>query len=297
MSTENEIVLTPEQEREIAKKFLGDDPENFVKKSEAPVVLSEEEKKKIEEKKQNEIVATGLKEGWFNKDSYDEFQRAKSSDPLESAKAKFIEDNPDLENHESVFKELLAVDEDDEVYEFGSDELVPNKKKLAAKKLTQKMADEYMKSKYGGILDAEKKYENLQLATKNSATVIDAISKIPSTIEIEVPFSTGEGNEPVLEKYNISIDKEDLDAVIESFSKDASLLGKKEIDSKEVIQNALMFIQARSFNKIVSEIVSVAVSNARQSYERGEKGIVPTRQDTKITVNKKDQFARKHGLI
>jgi hypothetical protein len=288
MDNNNELPeLTPEQEEAIIAKRFGVSSDQLVKKEDQVVVLTEEEKKQKDEEKKQKVLTTGLENAWFKKEEYDEYQQLSSQNKIEIAKKQFIADNPELgEEAAAIYSQIFSTDEEDEVFELGSETGTPNVKKKVALKLAESIAENQIQQKFSKILNAEKEYDSLQIKKKNVADVEKAISEMPGSFEIKV------GSD--VYKYNITEDDKKEAKVL--FGNDETLIGKEKVDPEEVKNNTLLFIKAKNLEGIIEEATIAALTKQKAAYERGEKGIIPTRGEKNVSTGKKDEFVKKHGL-
>lgn len=272
--------LTPEQEEAIFRKRFGVGSDQLIKKEEQIVVLSEEEKEKIRKEKEANVLAEGLKNGWFTKEQYDTYQQIVSEDDFSKARKKFIKDNPELENADELFDDIFAVNEESEIEEtdeFEGAVKKENVKKKATSALAQKMAEQFLKENYGEIIGASERFEQQENKKaqfeKNKQEVNSAISSIPKEIDIEL-----EG-----EVYKIAVDNDDIDFVKTTFLADNILMGSKNISQSDVLGSAILAIKSKNFEKIIKTITDINVAKAVDKAERGSKGLPDRSKDGVVT--------------
>ena len=292
------VELTDELIEEAIKKKFGVSSDELVKKADQVVVLSDAEKAELAEKKKEKVHTTALEKGWYKKDEYDEFLKSQSVGKIELAKKKFIEDNSDLDEKEAEkrFNTIFRIEEDDEIEE--DEIIVTNEKKKTALSFTEKMADQYLKTKYAPIINAESKFDSYEQSTKventNKETVAKTIAALPTDIQIELSPAS-EGVEA--RTFNYKITDEDKKEVAALFLEDQHLIKRKEIKPEALSANALMYIKAKNFEKIMAEAVEVEIEKVRSSYERGEKGIIPVRANaSNSALSAQQEFNKKMGL-
>jgi len=276
-------------EEELKKRFGAGSSELVVKTA----VLSEEDKKKLETEKRERAFTTALDQKWFKREDYDEFQQLTAKGKIEVAKKRFIEENPDLgDKAESSFNELFLVEEPDEVEE---DEIMqPNKRKKLATSVAEKLADEYMAKRFAPILKAEERYEDhermVETGKKNLAKIEKTIMAIPDEIEIDTGVQG-------FDKIKFKVTPEDKKNAADLFMNDRELVRSENIDEEQVRENGILKIQTDNLGKIISEAVITAVTKARESYERGEKGVIPLRKDNNDSVTgNKERFLQNKGI-
>lgn len=295
----NEITLTPEQEDALIKKRFGVGADQLIKKEDIPVVLSEEDKKKLDEQKKAQALTTGLEQGWFKKEDYDQFQQLTATGKIEIARKKFIDDHPELgKDAESTFNDLFHVNEEDEIEE---DEVMkPNTKKKVAVGVAEKMADEYIKSKYSSIINAESKFEERENLLKTGAANLVEIKKkiaaIPDEIEIVVEGIEDFKIEGLDGKFKFKITPEDRSYVEGIFGKDKNLLASKDIASEKLTEDGIVAIQVKRISSLISEAVTTALTKAQEAYERGEKGIIPDRNTKNASGNAAVEWMKEKGI-
>lgn len=287
------IELTDEQFEAELEKRLGAKSSELIKKTD---VLSDDDKKIVAEKKKQQAFTTALNENRYTQSEYDEFQQAQATDKIEIAKRKFLEDNADLT--EDDFYELYPVNEDDEIDD-GNEGLIPNKKKKAAIADLTKRANDHLKDKYKKIIESESwfdKYsETKAVEKKNSEVIAKSIAAIPTEFEFEVDLEDVE-IEGWDKKVKFPISKEDIEEVAANYAKDKNALRDKELNGQDITDFGLAYIQAKNIKKMISETVKVAVTKAKEAYERGEKGIIPVRKDATGSLNKKEEFLKSKGI-
>lgn len=268
----NEIVLpdlTPEQEEAFIVKKYGVASDQLVKKADIPKTLSPEEIAEEEENLRKEKLSTALQQGWIKTSQFEEFQQLKDKGEIELARLQFIEENSDLgEKAGEIFDDMLAINEEDELTEMGTENKVPNVKKQAAGKLAKKLAGEYMRGKFGDVMGIDSKYASFQEQQKNAKEVELIIDEIPEVTEVTV----------LGQKYTYKITPDDKKVLKQKFKDDKGLLSRK-IDRAEVTENGLAYIQTKNFTAILEEIVTAAVSANTEAIKRGEAGIVVGRPD------------------
>lgn len=276
-------------EAELKKRFGAGSSELIVKTA----VLSDEDKKKLDAEKKEKAFTTGLEQKWFKKEDYDDFQQLTAKGKVEIAKKMFIEENPDLgEDAESTFNELFLVNEDDEIEE--NETMQPNKRKKVAISLAEKMADQYVAKRFDPILKVEERYDKhekfIQTGKVNLATIEKTIMGIPDEIEIDLGVDG-------FDKIKFKVTEEDKKSAATLFMNDRELVRSEKINEAEVRENGILKIKADNLERIVSEAVISAVTKARQSYERGEKGIIPVRKENNDgSLGIKERFLQSKGI-
>lgn len=280
--------LTDEEIDALVEKRLGAKPSEFIRKTEQVKVLTEEEKKELEEKEHNESLALAIEKGWIKRKDYDSYLEMKNSDKIALARKKFIDLNPELgEDAESVFNNILRLDEDDE-FESGETK-VPNKEKLAARNWAIKMAEEELAEKYGkkvSELPAKRKEYIEQEAIKKVNG--DLINKVVAETPRKLGYKTGDGLE-----YSIDISEEDIQEAQKMAVSGA--ISQKGLTEDEVKGTVSTYLLASSVQKLVDEGIRVGISKYAEDNERGGKGI--KEGDEKVVVSEAREFLKKKGIL
>lgn len=280
--------LTDEEIDALIEKKMGAKPSEFIRKSEQVKVLTEEEKKEIEEKEHNESLALAIEKGWIKRKDYDSYLEMKNSDKVALARKKFIDLNPELgEDAESVFNNILRLDEDDE-FESGETK-VPNKEKLAARNWAIKMAEEELAEKYGkkvSELPAKRKEYIEQEAIKKVNG--DLINKVVAETPRKLGYKTGEGLE-----YSIGVSEEDIQEAQKMAVSGA--ISQKGLTEDEVKGTVSTFLLAKNLEKLVDEGIRLGISKYADENERGGKGI--KEGDEKVVVSEAREFLKKKGIL
>lgn len=284
--------FTQEEEDAIIEKRFGVKADQLIKKEDQVKVLSEEEKLEIENDKNAKKLTTALEKKWFTQSEYDEHQQLLAKGKVDIAKQKFIEDNPELGKEEAGqrFSELFLIDQDDEIEE--DEEMKPNVKKALAIKQAEKIADDYIKNKFGKITSANEKFEQFLKETNIAKNNVATFNKVTTGLPGEIQIPIGETGTFV--QYKIS--EEDRKEAQNIFLGDKKLVVSENIQEEELKENALTYIKAKNFETILESAVNTALTAAQDRYERGEKGIIPIRADKGTGGNSAVEWMKGKGL-
>ena len=266
--------LTDEQVAEIIQKKYGVSPDKLVVKQEEPETPEQiEERNKAERQK---AVAEGLSKGWFTQEAYDKYLQMQVEGKTAIARAKFKKDNPELgEDADDVFDDVFAINESDtlEPFEEG-EEPRPNKKKKVAEAILGKVADQYLNEEFESVIKVEETYkkhkDKEKLVQTNLALIQDSLTEIPRTLSFKIKE----------EEYSYKISDEDIQEVSEVLKSDEVLITGKGNKKEDIIQNSLLLIKAKKLNEIIEEISEARLTKERESYERGQKGLIPGRENS-----------------
>ena len=221
------------------------------------------------------IIAQGSKAEASAKE-LEEYNTAKGADKIARAK-KIIS-----ELGEETAKDFESIlDEEDEI-EDGA-EVKPNKKKLAVKKLFEKISDDDISSRYGKFAGLGTDYTNhlkIEALKKENIQVIEkSIAEIPKRLEIEIDG----------DKFGFDLSDEDFKEATEIIKQGATI--KKALTPEEVKGTAETFFQAKHVKRMLKEVKDVAFAKGVDSEKRGKHGIAV------VSENRGDGKAKTEGEI
>ncbi len=251
------------------RKKYGYGLDGIIKKEDQKIVLSEEQKQELEKAEQEADLKFGLDNKIVTKEEYDSFVEVTKGNKVDVARKKFIDHNKDLEDAGKVFDRIARLHEDDEFPD--GETTIPNLEKKSALSWLEKIAEDDINSRYAKIKDLP----NLRkahlaeetLKAENTKLITTAIAEIPKRLEVDI-----EG-----EKYGVELTDADIQEATTLVTKGA--LTQKDLKPEEVKANAQLFFLSKNVKRLLSEGITVAVAKAKETYERGMKGI-PMGNDT-----------------
>jgi hypothetical protein len=260
--------------RKLQKKGINVSSLSELKPAEKVIGPTEAELQQQEADRQANIRMYGLREKIVTTSDLDQFAADTKKDTADLAFEAWVEDEyGDTPVDKRPSQQDLADEFNESFYQFASED---DPKRLRAEKKMQKIAQQYLKQKYGHVYGLESRFnENLELQSQRSAynaTVDEAFQAVGNTIDFEIP--TGKDGKQI-KKIPFKILPEDLAPLREQFLSDDTfaLLGKTKKD-KEYLVNAIRsgFIAKRT-PEIVAYVAKVHGEAMAMAAEKGLRGL------------------------